>query len=275
MPVMKPQTKVRNPRKYKQLPPHLYSSRPRKNLSSVFLSAENKSAVHRLIREQNAKDLLERHNLQPISLLLFYGEPGCGETVTAEAIANTLKLPFWTVRLSNLISSYLGDTAKHLYETFSYVEENAGVLLLDEFDTIGKSRTDRSDIGEMKRIVNTLLQLLDRYNGDSIIIAATNLGSDIDSAVWRRFEEVLCFKKPTTLVQRKLIEKYLKGFQHDFNIESEKLDKLLQLKSHADIERIVHRALKDAVLSGKKSVSLEAITRAAKTEKPRDAMLYL
>jgi SpoVK/Ycf46/Vps4 family AAA+-type ATPase len=101
------------------------------------------------------------------------------------------------VSLDAVVSSYLGETASNLRRVLDYVDQAPFVVLFDEFDALGRSRDDASEHGEMKRVVTTFLQLLDRYSGPSILIAATNHPGLLDQALWRRFDEVLTFEKPS------------------------------------------------------------------------------
>ena len=146
------------------------------------------------LRERAAD--LERLEIAPPSTLLLYGAPGCGKTMAAEAVAHELRLPLLTVRLESVMASYLGSSAKNLRRLFDGAQARPSVLFLDEFDAIGKMRDDPQEIGEMKRLVSSLLQNLDRVRGRLVVIAATNHSHLLDEALWRRFDVILHFPMP-------------------------------------------------------------------------------
>ncbi|HAP6814341.1 TPA: AAA family ATPase, partial [Enterococcus faecium] len=131
------------------------------------------------------------HGIESSNNLLLYGPPGTGKSSLAKYIALQLKLPLITVRMDGVISSLLGSTAKNIRKVFDYASKQPCILFLDEFDVIAKIRDDQSEIGELKRVVNSLIQNIDSFSEDSILIAATNHSHLLDNAVWRRFDKVL------------------------------------------------------------------------------------
>lgn len=137
----------------------------------------SESTIERLIDFENTikiKDQLDGLGMQFNMSLLLYGPPGCGKTSIANYLANKLELPLVTARLDTLISSLLGNTAKNLRRIFDYASRQPCVLFLDEFDAIAKARDDTHELGELKRVVNSLLQNMDAYCQNGIMIAATN-----------------------------------------------------------------------------------------------------
>lgn len=130
------------------------------------------------------------------STLLLFGPPGCGKTMAAVAVACDLKLPLLVVRLDSILGSYLGNSSKNLRRVFDNALSQPCVLLLDEFDAIGKMRDDAQEVGEIKRLVSSLLQNLDRIRDGQILIAATNHHHMLDLAIWRRFDVTLQLEKP-------------------------------------------------------------------------------
>ena len=186
--------------------------------------------------------------LDPPSSLLLYGPPGCGKTMAAFAIACDLELPLQLVRLDSLIGSYLGNSAKNLRRVFDNALAKPCVLFLDEFDVIGKMRDDTYEVGEVKRLVGTLLQNLDRIQSEQVIIAATNHHHMLDAAIWRRFDVTLHLKKPgkaqlATIVSGHISSDRLSSF------EVEAIATLANGLSGSDITNVVKRALQDEFLN--------------------------
>ena len=206
--------------------------------------------VEGILREHNREEVLKAHGLRPSDRVLLCGPPGCGKTLTAEAIASDLGRPLAVVRTDSVVSSFLGETAANLRKVFDFAAASPMVVLFDEFDAVGKERDDASEHGELRRVVNAVLQMLDSYDGRSLIAAATNHEGMLDSAVWRRFEEVLFLKPPTAAELRRLLAVKLRGVRREFEI-GEVVDRgWFKGAAHADVERIVRRAVKEMVLAG-------------------------
>lgn len=220
----------------------------KKYLSDVILSEENKNAIDEIIQEFWRSELLKSYNLRPKSKILFCGPPGCGKSLCAEAIAGELGLPIIYNRFDSIISSYLGDTSSDIRKVFDFGSKETWVMLFDEFDAIGKSRNDPNEHGELKRVVNSFLQIMDSFEGQSLIIACTNHESLLDKAIWRRFDEVIYFDKPMheeiVLLVKKKTTSYPKK-ELDFNKVAENMIGL----SHAEIERICHESIKFCLLN--------------------------
>jgi SpoVK/Ycf46/Vps4 family AAA+-type ATPase len=172
--------------------------------------------------ELGREDFLVRHGVAPRRTLLFTGPPGCGKSATAEALARELDREFAVVNLSTVVSSFLGDTAKNLSSIFEAASAEPWVVLFDEFDAIGKERAERTDHGELKRVVTAFLQQLDNFLGPSVLVAATNHPALVDSAVWRRFSIVLQFDPPSVHELRELLRLKLRSIRREngFNIEA-------------------------------------------------------
>ena len=156
---------------------------PHLDVSRVVLTPEAKRQVDRIIQEHNHRLNLATYGYAPKTKLLFWGPPGCGKTLTAHLIASELHLPLAVVRLNALITSYLGETASHIQRIFDMAQNSPMVMLLDEADAIAKDRDDRNDVGELKRVVNSLLQAVDSFQSkESIVIAASNHQYLLDDA---------------------------------------------------------------------------------------------
>jgi hypothetical protein len=176
---------------------YLLEINPKQTLAGLILPFQARQIIERVIEEQNRGELLRSHGLQPRHRLLFSGPPGNGKTSLAEAIADALNLPFFSVRYDMLIGSYLGETTQRLRRLFDYARITPCVLFFDEFDVVGKERGDPHETGEIKRVVSTLLLQIDALPSYVVVIAATNHGELLDRAVWRRFEVRLNLPKPS------------------------------------------------------------------------------
>jgi SpoVK/Ycf46/Vps4 family AAA+-type ATPase len=247
-PAAKPTQLARAPRELEHLLSVTYSE---VRLSDLVLSRENHHALLRLVAEQRAGDLLAQHGLRPRRRLLLHGPPGCGKTMAAHAIAGELHLPVIRVRLEVIFSRYLGETAATLTEIFAEASRVRGIYLFDEFDALGRTRLDDSDIGEIKRVVTTFLQLLDTTDDTaSILIAATNVGASLDRALFRRFDDVLELAGPTPEQAAELLNRLLRQWQakpHGTTLEA------AGGLSFADIHAAVDDARKKAILDGREA----------------------
>jgi len=216
----------------------------------IVLSDSTRSSLQEILLEHNREDTLRSFGLLPAQKLLFFGPPGCGKTLAAEVIANSLSLPLVLVRLDSLISSFLGETAANLRKVFDYFAQYPVVALFDEFDALTKDRGDSADHGELKRSVNAVLQMMDGYRGNSILIATTNYESLLDKAVWRRFDEIIKFDMPNLEEIKRLLAMKLAGVRRNFEPSDANVASLFKGMAHADIERVLRRAVKEMILSG-------------------------
>ena len=251
--------------------PLLQIKEPVRRLEDVVLSDENASLLDELLQEHHRVETLQSYGLHPADKILFCGPPGCGKTLTAEVLAGELGLPLAIVRIDSVISSLLGETAANLRQVFDFVSTVPMVVLFDEFDAMAKERSDEAEHGELKRVVNAFLQMLDAYEGKSILVAATNHERILDSAVWRRFDEVLVFESPNLEQLRRLLSVKLRGLRREFEIDDARIASLFKGMSHADVERVLRRAAKDMVLAGKEFLSERHLQSAIKREDARRA----
>jgi hypothetical protein len=182
---------------------------PKRLLSSLILADITRCADEELIEEHHRSDLLRSHGMQPRHRILLAGPPGNGKTSLAEALADALAIPFFTVRYDLLIGSYLGETTQRLRRLFDYVRTTPCVLLFDEFDVVGKERGDPHETGEIKRVVSTLLLQIDALPSYVVVVAATNHGELLDRAAWRRFEVRLQLPAPTSAELALYLDKML------------------------------------------------------------------
>lgn len=217
----------------------------------IVLSDAAQSALDEILMEHNRADTLRSYGLQPAQKLLFCGPPGCGKTLAAEVVAHSLSMPLVVVRLDSVISSFLGETAANLRKVFDFIAAHPVVALFDEFDALTKDRGDSADHGELKRSVNAVLQMMDSYRGESVLIATTNYEDLLDKAVWRRFDEVVRFEMPNLEQIKRLLALKLSGIRRNFEVDDAKVASSFKGMSHADIERVLRRAVKEMILSGR------------------------
>jgi SpoVK/Ycf46/Vps4 family AAA+-type ATPase len=234
-------------------------------LADIVLRPEVAEQVRTVLSEYRATSLLSTHGLQPRRRLLFCGPPGCGKTLCAEVMAGELGLPLVYTRFDAVISSFLGETSANLRQVFEFSSRGNWVVFFDEFDAIGKSRDDITEHGELKRVVNTFLQLLDSFHADSILIAATNHEGLLDNALWRRFDDIIYFDLPPETQIPDLIQMKLRGFHHT-TLNPEAWVQQLSGWSHADIERVCLESMKMALLSGRSIIDDDLFQQAVERQ---------
>jgi hypothetical protein len=193
--------------------------------------------IEGLLQEWGKEAALRSVGVEPTRTLLIYGPPGSGKTITAHYVASRLHLPLVTARIDGLISSFLGTTARNIANLFDFANRYACVLLLDEFDALAKLRDDPHEIGEIKRVVNTLLQNLDLRRAYGITIAITNHDRLLDPAVWRRFETQVHLGEPDSGACEQMIARFLSPLRPEAPI-LRIFAYCLTGRSGADIERL-------------------------------------
>lgn len=209
---------------------------PRRELSDMVLSETCRTAVDQLIEEQQRSSLLRAHSLDPRHRLLLVGPPGNGKTSLAEAIAESLAVPFFVVRYEAMIGSYLGETASRLKRVFDYVRTTPCVLFFDEFDAVGKERGDIHETGEIKRVVTSLLMHVDELPSYAVVIAATNHSELLDRAVWRRFQLRLGLPAPGEKELTKYFDRFLASFDKRPGATAPSIARRLGAISYAEAE---------------------------------------
>ncbi len=209
---------------------------PRRRLDELILSKTSRQGVDELIEEQQRADLLRAHGVEPRHRILLVGAPGTGKTTLAEAIAESVSVPFFVVRYEAMIGSYLGETAARLKRVFDYARTTPCVLFFDEFDAIGKERGDTHETGEIKRVVTSLLMQIDELPSYTIIAAATNHPELLDRAAWRRFQLRLKLPLPTQAELTGYIEAAAARFKEPLGQPAHAIAKTLGLISYAEAE---------------------------------------
>ena len=225
--------------------------RPTVSLDDVVLPANQRKLLLQILQEHNENAKLAEHNLPVANRLLLCGPPGCGKTMTANAIAHELGLPMAYVRLDGLVSSYLGQTSVNLRKVFTSVGTMPIVLFLDEFDAIAKKRDDGNEMGELKRVVTALLQNFDNMPDNVFLIAATNHEHLLDPAIWRRFNYVINFGYPDDEQRAELIGRWLAEYRVEHNLDIKKLTALTVDRSTAQIKELVISVAKRYVTTDK------------------------
>jgi SpoVK/Ycf46/Vps4 family AAA+-type ATPase len=227
----------------------LFRIYPKKSLRDVIIEEDNLKVINDLISEHHRSDLLRSYNLEPRSRVLLVGPPGNGKTSLAEAVAQSLMIPFYVIRYDGIIGSYLGETASRLKLMFDFIRTQECVLFFDEFDSIGKERGDTHETGEIKRVVSSLLLQIDRLPSYVVVIAATNHAELLDRAVWRRFQIRLELNKPTL----RMIEIWLKNFERESKYKLDHSIKDIAIKlegrNFAEIEEFIFDIRRKYILS--------------------------
>jgi SpoVK/Ycf46/Vps4 family AAA+-type ATPase len=208
---------------------------PRVSLDSLVLTLPALREGRQLIEEHVRADVLRANGYEPRHRILLSGPPGNGKTSFAEAIAESLALPFLVVRYDALVGSYLGETNSRLRALFDYVRTQSCVLFFDEFDSIGKERGDTHETGEIKRVVSFLLMQIDQLPSYVVTIAATNHAELLDRAVWRRFQIRIAFPAPQPDESARFLGKIMEQWPQRPTISPQTLSRTLGASSYAEL----------------------------------------
>jgi SpoVK/Ycf46/Vps4 family AAA+-type ATPase len=241
-----------------------------RSLRDIVLNPDTRALVEGLIEERRRSEELRRHRLPVSTRLLFSGPPGCGKTLCAEVVARELSLPLYAARIDVIVSSFLGETASNLRRLFDFAARKPCVLFLDEFDALARTRTDAAEHNELRRVVNSLLLMIERFRGPGLVVAATNLPQFLDEALWRRFDDVLSFELPTEREIALLLEREFANFPAHFELAA--FTSKLTGMSYADVERICIDAIKKAVLKRRRAVSETEFASALRGETRRKGL---
>ena len=232
----------------------VFSQRPDVPFSALVLPEALKNRIHRIIHEHRQQEKLKSHGLSNRRKILLVGPPGTGKTLTARVLAKELNLPLHTIQVDKLVTKFMGETSAKLRQIFELIQNDVGVYLFDEIDAIASERSLENDVGEMRRVLNALLQFVEQDTSDSLIIGATNTPKLLDRALFRRFDDVLFFEAPDPDARQRLISNVMGTFLNKSFAWKHVLNVSEQL-SHAEIDSACRDAIKLTILHDKKSVT--------------------
>lgn len=247
---------------------------PRFKLKDMVLAPGLLDSLEDMIRQQRKRDWLREHGRTPNRRVLFVGPPGSGKTMSSEALAGELNLPYYVIRLEGLITRYMGETAAKLRLVFDETAKRRGVYLFDEFDAVGAHRTSTNDVAEMRRVLNSFLQFMEEGNStDSLIVCSTNHASLLDRALLRRYDLVLEFEAPTADQIKQIIVNNLKPMS-SARLGWTKIVKAADGLSQSEIVRAADDAVKTAILDERRTIATEdVVQRLNQRREMRDAFL--
>jgi SpoVK/Ycf46/Vps4 family AAA+-type ATPase len=240
---------------------------PKIKLNDMVLDKQVRESLDRVVEEQRKTELLRQHNLTPKRKLLLTGIPGCGKTMTAQALAGELGLTVFIIRLDGLMSKFMGESIAKLRMIFDAMEDHRGVYLFDEFDSIGAQRNQGQDVGEIKRVLNSFLINIEKDQSNSIIIAATNLPESLDKALFRRFDDIIRYPLPEIEEIKKVLKKNLLGFSLSKRITLDKIAKEAIGLSYSDIVRACEEAIKEMIIMGESKVPVSSLVTSLEKRK--------
>jgi SpoVK/Ycf46/Vps4 family AAA+-type ATPase len=236
-------------------------SYPEVRLEDMVLAGDTEARLQRVILEQRQQMKLRDHGLHPRAKLLLTGPPGSGKTLTAKVLAGELRLPLFAIRLDGLITRFMGETAAKLRLVFDAMKRTRGVYLFDEFDAIGGQRNVSNDVGEVRRILNSFLMMLEEADPGSLVVAATNHPELLDPALFRRFDDVVQYALPDAELILRTIRSRFNSLLSNHVDWQHTVSEAAGL-SYADIVRACEDAAKEAVLTASHAVTTSMLLRA-------------
>lgn len=239
---------------------------------AVVLHPATLAALSRCAEENRQRELLANGGVKPKQKVLLCGPPGCGKTLSASALATDLGWELATVRIDSIMSSFLGETAANLRKVFDFITSGRYIVLFDECDAIGKERSGGQEHGELHRVVTALLQMMDAYSGESVLVFATNHQFMLDSALWRRFDLALKLDLPAVQDRILIFRHFLRGLVHDPKM-AEKQARAMDGASGADLYWLAQELIRSCLLAGRSRATSSDFTGAAAAMKQREAAI--
>lgn len=215
-------------------------------ISDLIVREDLKEKVKRVIFEYIQRERLHEYNLENRHRILMVGPSGTGKTMTASVIANELSLPLYVVRMEKVLTKFMGETSMKLGQIFDFIQEERAVYLFDEFDAIGQKRGRELEVGEMRRVLNSFLQMMEREYPDSLILTATNDPKSLDDALFRRFDDILEYTLPSDQEKLEIIRSRLASYHIEGDLST--LLPNLKGRSHAEVCMICNDAAKESIL---------------------------
>ncbi len=189
------------------------------NENRYYLSNREGEVVKKILKLNKASQRLAEIGVNYINSTILYGESGTGKTTFGRYIAYKMGIPFAYLNFSRVVDSYLGSTQKNISKVFDHVKQQKCVFMIDEIDAIGMRRRDSKEVGEMSRIVISLMQNLDTLTSDVVLLGATNRLDIIDEALLRRFTTKHEVKRPSKQERYEMASKFLADVDFDYNDE--------------------------------------------------------
>lgn len=221
------------------------------SLDNLVCTASAKDKLVNFLEEHRNSELLAKYQLPISNKLLLYGPSGCGKTLASYVIAGELQKMMIVINLGAIVSSKLGETSKNLAKIFRRAAQEDCIIFIDEFDSLGKVRDYSQDHGEMKRVVNTILQLFDYLPQSSMVICATNQKEMLDDALLRRFDLAISLELPDQQQIQELIKLVLKEGQFTFDrkVSMKQLFDGAQGLSYYGIQKTLINAIKRSLFA--------------------------
>ena len=236
----------------------LDASYPKARLGEMILGSDVAEQLRRVIREQRHAARILEHGLSPRRKLLLVGPSGTGKTLTASVLAGELGLALLQVRLDGLITRYMGETAAKLRQIFDATSKTRGVYFFDEFDAIGSQRGIINDVGEIRRVLNSFLQMIEQDRSHSLVLAATNHAKSLDPALFRRFDDVLHYDLPDKEQIAKLLKRRL-ARTAAVDVDWDSLGSTAVGLNYAEVTGVANDVLKDALIHQRTLIDEEKI----------------